>query len=220
MCKIGSPLLSFLLCSLCTPLQATGVRYFQFIPCLDPLDSQRGRETYSLSPELYAQFLCALFDAWYRDWKNSSYISIRLFEDYLQLFMRAPSGTCSTTGSCGCYVVVDGNGTVYPCDFFCLENHKLGTIQRDTLQSLIFGDKMRTFATNGRQIPTECYQCKWVQLCRGGCKRDRDIMDKTSHSYYCKSFQTFFSYAEHRLLEMAHTVQLCRLKEESTIEYK
>ena len=31
---------------------------------------QRGSENYSLTPELYARFLCALFDAWYRDWKT------------------------------------------------------------------------------------------------------------------------------------------------------
>ena len=30
---------------------------------------------YSLTPELYAQFLCALFDAWYRDWRTITYVS-------------------------------------------------------------------------------------------------------------------------------------------------
>lgn len=29
---------------------------------------------YSLTPELYAQFLCALFDAWYRDWRTITYV--------------------------------------------------------------------------------------------------------------------------------------------------
>ena len=61
-------------------MKATGVRYLQFIHCLDPLGAQRGIENYSLSPELYAQFLCALFDAWYRDWKTGVYVSVRLFE--------------------------------------------------------------------------------------------------------------------------------------------
>lgn len=98
-------------------MKATGVRYLQFIPCLDPLGEQRGIENYSLSPELYAQFLCALFDAWYRDWKTGVYVSVRLFEDYIQLLMGAPTGTCSTTGACGSYMVVEGSGAVYPCDF-------------------------------------------------------------------------------------------------------
>ena len=98
-------------------MKATGVRYLQFIPCLDPLGEQRGIENYSLSPELYAQFLCALFDAWYRDWKAGVYVSVRLFEDYIQLLMGAPTGTCSTTGACGSYTVVEGSGAVYPAIF-------------------------------------------------------------------------------------------------------
>ena len=52
---------------------------------------------YSLTPELYAQFLCALFDAWYRDWRTITYVSIRLFEDYIQLLLGGPAVTCSTT---------------------------------------------------------------------------------------------------------------------------
>lgn len=74
-------------------MKATGVRYLQFIPCLDPLDTPQGQQNYSLTPELYAQFLCAMFDAWYRDWKTSTYISIRLFEDYIHLLMGSPAGT-------------------------------------------------------------------------------------------------------------------------------
>lgn len=101
-------------------MKATGVRYLQFIPCLDPLGEQRGIESYSLSPELYAQFLCALFDAWYRDWKTGVYVSVRLFEDYIQLLMGAPTGTCSTTGACGSYMVVEGSGAVYHAE--CLQH--------------------------------------------------------------------------------------------------
>lgn len=50
-------------------MKATGVRYLQFLPCLDPLGMPQGQQNYSLTPELYARFLCALFDAWYQDWK-------------------------------------------------------------------------------------------------------------------------------------------------------
>ena len=179
-------------------MKATGVRYLQFIPCLDPLGAQRGIENYSLSPELYAQFLCALFDAWYRDWKTGVYVSVRLFEDYIQLLMGAPTGTCSTTGACGSYMVVEGSGAVYPCDFYCLDEYKLGTIQNDSLQSLLLGEKMRIFIKDGRNVPAECQQCRWVNLCHGGCKRDRNTADKAQRSYYCKALQKFFAYAEPR----------------------
>lgn len=191
-------------------MKATGVRYLQFIPCLDPLGEQRGIESYSLSPELYAQFLCALFDAWYRDWKTGVYVSVRLFEDYIQLLMGAPTGTCSTTGACGSYMVVEGSGAVYPCDFYCLDEYKLGTIQNDSLQSLLLGEKMRIFIKDGRNVPAECQQCRWVNLCHGGCKRDRNTADKAQRSYYCKALQKFFAYAEPRMREMARAVQMYR----------
>lgn len=191
-------------------MKATGVRYLQFIPCLDPLDTPQGQQNYSLTPELYAQFLCAMFDAWYRDWKTSTYISIRLFEDYIHLLMGSPAGTCSTTGTCGAYMVVEGSGAVYPCDFFCLDAYKLGTVQNDTLQSLLTGKKMQTFITDGWQIPAECRQCRWIRLCRGGCKRDRNATDTAQRSYYCKALQKFFAYAEPRLCEMVRAVQMYR----------
>lgn len=191
-------------------MKATGVRYLQFIPCLDPLGEQRGIESYSLSPELYAQFLCALFDAWYRDWKTGVYVSVRLFEDYIQLLMGAPTGTCSTTGACGSYMVVEGSGAVYPCDFYCLDEYKLGTIQNDSLQALLLGEKMRIFIKDGRNVPAECQQCRWVNLCHGGCKRDRNTADKAQRSYYCKALQKFFAYAEPRMREMARAVQMYR----------
>ena len=194
-------------------MKATGVRYLQFIPCLDPLGAQRGIENYSLSPELYAQFLCALFDAWYRDWKTGVYVSVRLFEDFIKLLMGAPTGTCSTTGACGSYMVVEGSGAVYPCDFYCLDEYKLGTIQNDSLQSLLLGEKMRIFIKDGRNVPAECQQCRWVNLCHGGCKRDRNTADKAQRSYYCKALQKFFAYAEPRMREMARAgVRLVFLK--------
>ena len=63
-------------------LQKTGVRYLQFIPCLDPLGMERGGMPYSLLPEDYGAFLCALFDEWYRDWAAGRYTSVRLFDEH------------------------------------------------------------------------------------------------------------------------------------------
>ena len=99
---------------------------------------------------------------------------------------------------------------MYPCDFFCLDAYKLGTVQNDTLQSLLTGKKMQTFITDGWQIPAECRQCRWIRLCRGGCKRDRNATDTAQRSYYYKALQKFFAYAEPRLCEMVRAVQMYR----------
>ena len=84
-------------------LQKTGVEYLQFIPCLDPLDEPRGGQPWSLTPEEYGNFLCALFEEWYRDWAAGRYTSVCLFEDYVELAMGLPPSTCATSGRCGAY---------------------------------------------------------------------------------------------------------------------
>ena len=99
-------------------LRKLGDHPLQFIPCLDPLEAQRGSEPHSLKPEAYGRFLCGLFDCWYRDWKAGNYISIRTFDDYLRILMRMPPSTCATSGACGSYLVAEGDGSLYPCDFY------------------------------------------------------------------------------------------------------
>ena len=46
---------------------ASGWYYQQYIPCLDPLEEERGGHAWSLTPERYAQYLKTAFDCWYQD---------------------------------------------------------------------------------------------------------------------------------------------------------
>lgn len=184
-------------------LQKLGGAYLQFIPCLDPLGADRGSMAYSLTPELYGGFLCGLFDEWYLDWKNGRYTSIRLFDDYVHLAMGMPSGTCSTSGSCGSYLVVEGDGSLYPCDFYCLDDWKLGEIGQQPLEAVLEGEKEKAFLAEGRQHPAECAECPSRSLCFGGCKRDWYTDQTGTHNYFCPAFRRFFQHAGPRLAEIA-----------------
>lgn len=172
----------------------------QFIPCLDPIEASRGSEFYSLKPDAYGKFLCSLFDCWYRDWKAGNYISIRTFDDYLRILLRMPPSSCAASGACGSYLVVEGDGSLYPCDFYVLDHWYLGNICSISIEDALSSAKSRQFLQEGRNRPQECRSCRYMPLCRGGCKRD--WMENGSN-YYCRSFQTFFSYAVPRLEEMA-----------------
>ena len=185
-------------------LKKTGVNYFQFIPCLDPLNGPRGSMPYSLLPEFYTVFLRYLFDEWYRDWQKGEYTSIRLFDDYVHLLMGEPAGTCSTCGNCGGYLVIEGNGNVYPCDFYCIDSWCLGSITLQTLEEILSGEKEIEFLSKGKRIPEECKNCKWKNICMGGCKRDWVESDGCTQNYFCSSFQKFFEYAETRMAGIAH----------------
>lgn len=184
-------------------LKKLGVGYLQFIACLDPMEVPRGSMPWSLLPQDYGMFLCRLFDAWYLDWKNGQYTSVRLFDDFVHLAMGMPAGTCATSGSCGAYYVVEADGSVYPCDFYVLDNWKMGSIQEMTLGGLAETENATHFLKEGLHKPEKCATCPWLPLCNGGCKRDWTEVDGVLQNYYCTSFQMLFTYAGSRIREIA-----------------
>ena len=181
-------------------LRTLGDHPLQFIPCLDPMEAQRGGEKYSLKPEAYGRFLCGLFDCWYRDWKAGNYISIRTFDDYLRILMRMPPSTCAASGACGSYLVAEGDGSLYPCDFYVLDEWRIGSIHEMTVSEALASPVSVRFVREGALRPEACRNCPYFPICRGGCKRDWTQQRK---NYYCASFKAFFAYALPRLQEMA-----------------
>ena len=185
-------------------LKKLGVYYLQFIPCLDPLEENHGSRPYSLKPERYGRFLCGLFDAWYQDLIAGQYVSIRLFDDYVHLFMGMPAGTCATRGQCGSYFVVEGDGSLYPCDFYVLDKWRLGSVHDGkSLLQLASGELAATFHARSQMKPAECTACQWRYWCRGGCPRDWYMVDSAQHNYFCDAFRTFLNYSAPRLKEIA-----------------
>ena len=117
--------------------------------------------------------------------------------------MGMPSGTCSTSGSCGSYLVVEGDGSLYPCDFYCLDDWKLGQIGQQPLEAILNGEKEKAFLDEGQHHPAECAECPSRSLCFGGCKRDWYTDQTGSHNYFCPAFRRFFRHASPRLAEIA-----------------
>lgn len=200
-------------------LKRLGLDHFQFIACMEPMDTQRGAADYALTPQLYAEFLCRLFDLWYQDWMAGTPVNIRLFEDYVHLLLKDGATTCSACGSCGGYLVLEADGSVYPCDFYCLDEWKLGNIQMQSLNELLHCERMSSFRKRSSLKPSECSSCRWRPLCRGGCPHDWVRMgtldpEQPAHgntygsgsktrNYYCQTFSTFLSYAFPRLHQIA-----------------
>ena len=191
-------------------MKALGGTHMQFIPCLDPLESPRGSMGFSLTPKAYGSFLCRMFDLWYADWQRGTYRSIRLFEDYVNLLLGARNEiTCASCGRCGGYFVVEGDGSVYPCDFFVLDQWKMGTLGENTLEEMTRSTPAQEFIQWGLTKPEACASCRWKMLCSGGCKRDW-IQSPRRQNYYCEALQAFFSHAEGRLLLIAKKEYIAR----------
>lgn len=188
-------------------LKKLGVEFMQFIPCMDPIGCQRGKLQFSLTAEAYGRFLCRLFDLWYQDWERGQYRSVRLFEDYVHMILGHRSGTCATCGRCGGYFVVEGDGSVYPCDFYVLDEWEIGQLGKGTLEEMARSKVCSDFLLQGSQKPAECAACRWKALCNGGCKHDWVMAGDGEHNYFCTAFRQLFSEAERRMLTVARAEQ-------------
>lgn len=189
--------------------KSEGFHYMQFIPCLDPLYEERGKYAHSLTPKLYGRFLKDLFDEWYKDVKNGEFISERYFENLLQIMLGYYPETCGRLGICTKQNIIEADGSVYPCDFYVLDEYRIGNLTVDTFEEI---DQRRGevgFVEPSLYKDSECKACRWYNLCYGGCRRDREpvIDQRASRNYFCSSYQDFFEYAFPRLQEVAQIIK-------------
>ena len=183
----------------------SGFLYQQYIPCLDPIDLPRGSSPYSLTPEKYARFLKTLFDLWYRDLQAGRFIYIRYFENLLGMMLGEHPESCGLTGRCTIQNVIEADGSVYPCDFYCLDEWKLGDIRTDSFEEMMESKKAADFLAVSELPMKDCGECRWYPVCRGGCRRDREPVSGMlpAENYFCPAFEEFFDYAMPRLREVA-----------------
>lgn len=193
-------------------LKKLGFDYLQFIACLDPIGEQRGGQPFSLTPSAYGKFLCQLFDLWYQDWERGQYHSVRLFDDYIHVLLGDNASTCATCGNCGAYFVVEGDGSVYPCDFFALDQWCLGKLGERTLPEMAADERAAAFLQWGKEKPEECAACRWRDVCSGGCKNDWIQTADGSHNYYCKAFRMLLDYAMPRMQRIAQAERMAAVQ--------
>lgn len=179
--------------------------YQQYIPCLDPIGEQRGQHSYSLTPQRYGVFLTRLFDLWYRDIRKGKTVSIRYFDNLVSMLRGTPPESCGMLGRCTLQNVVEADGEVYPCDFYALDAYRLGNLNSCDFVQI---NEQRTrigFIEESLPVNEKCEACRWYGLCRGGCRRDRELLagDALSLNYFCEAYELFFDNAYGRLEELA-----------------
>ncbi|WP_125702524.1 radical SAM/SPASM domain-containing protein [Lacticaseibacillus daqingensis] len=164
--------------------KANHVAYVQFIPCLDELDATE-RSGYALTPERFAAFYQTYFKLWLEQLADGHYQSVKLFDDVINLFKFGQATACGITGPCRIQYVIEADGSVYPCDFYALDEYKLGYIQEQTLKELFNQPRALTFMSTKRELPAYCDSCPFKRLCCGGCKRMKDAMYVNAKGDFC-----------------------------------
>ncbi len=188
-----------------------GWYYQQYIACLDPLYEKPGEREYSLMPEAYGKFLVKLFDCWFEDLKANKQPYIRQFENYIAILLGRMAEACDQRGICGVQYVIEADGSVYPCDFYMLDQYKLGCINDMSISAMDEKRKEIKFIEESLKLSQECRNCEFYRICKGGCQRSRlKTDDERYKNYHCKGYKEFFKECLPRMLQIADRIRNSR----------
>ena len=98
-------------------------------------------------------------------------MSVTLFDNVIPLFAGMYPQQCGMLGTCAPQFVVEGNGDVYPCDFYVLDRFRLGNIRTDSLEDMATCDALRAFLDEPRRACSMCATCPFERICHKNCKR-------------------------------------------------
>ena len=85
-----------------------------------------------------------------------------------------PPESCGMGGVCSRQYVLEADGSVYPCDFYVLDELRLGNLAQDSFETIEKKREELGFIAASQHIREECRSCRWGYLCRGGCRRHRE----------------------------------------------
>ena len=183
-----------------------GFRYYQFIPCLDALNCSK-EEDYTLTAEDYGKFLDETFNLWADDILSGKRISIRHFDNYTKIILGEAPEACDMVGHCNMNAVLESDGSMYPCDFYVLDEYKVGNVNESSFVELFISEKEQEFLNSSLKVNDKCKTCDYFKICRGGCRRHKDLMeDGTYENRFCQSYKYFFEKNIDRMVEVARYI--------------
>lgn len=144
------------------------LKWVQFTPCLDELSGEES-SPYALKPQGFASFYIQLYSCWLDDFRKGAYRSIKLIDDIVNYLAYGIPTSCGINGKCQPQLIVEADGSVFPCDFYCLDEYLLGNFREQTLEEL-FTLTVRS-EMRKRERNSVCEKCPYESICGGGCKR-------------------------------------------------
>ncbi len=178
-------------------------RYLQFIKYIDGLDC--GGASFAPSAKRYTSFLKTAFGYYYDDFLSGKYISVREFDNFVMLASGRPAECCGMNGACPQNLVIEADGGAYPCDFYVLDEWRMGNILDSSIAELYSTEVSRAFVSRSHKVNDKCRRCRYFRLCYGGCARYREPCgnDGLGHFSYCDSYLEFFEIAAPKILQLA-----------------
>ena len=162
-----------------------GFKYLQFIPCLRPFGDDTESELY-MTVEQYKHFLIHGFNAYVKDYVRGDYTSIRYFDNLVHLYLGNPTEQCGICGHCMHQFVAEGNGNIYPCDFYCTDEWLLGNINdiNENFDTLAHCEKATEFLRESLTHKEKCKKCKYFPLWRLQTLKGRQRLLRKLQSFF------------------------------------
>ena len=182
--------------------------YLQFIPCVETEPATNKIADFSIMSRQYGDFLCRLFDLWCE--YGPEKLNIREFDSLVTYFVLGKHTICAYNKQCAGFVVVEHSGDAFCCEFFVEPKWRLGNILETPLEKLAAGSKKRAFAREKQNLCNRCLLCSHLDICRGGCMKDRvrlNAEDSSIQSYFCESYKQFFDYTIPRFMQIAAAIE-------------
>ena len=185
-------------------LRDNGYRYLQFIPYVSDFGREEERSDFSLTNDSYAYFLNETFREYHKDFVEGGYVSVRDFDNFVRIAAGGRAERCGMDGRCYANLVVEADGSVYPCDFYVLDKWKMGNITDTSIRTLLSSNTAAKFVNESLSLPAECRRCPYVSVCKGGCRRHREAIDGSLIlNRYCAAYKSFFETCLPLILDIA-----------------
>ena len=176
--------------------------YVQFTPCLGEFE-ETAKSPYALTPMRFAEFYNVLFSLWYKDLCCGHYRSIKFFDDVVNLILYGVPSACGMNGICSPQIVIESDGSVYPCDFYCLDSYRIGNLAEQSWEELESSSVLQNFRYRTPRHPVLCTDCKYHNFCGGGCRRMQREVYCSAESHWC-GYRDFLDNNINSLLKIAN----------------
>lgn len=199
-CNVGHPLEFY------NFFKEIDCRYLQFTPVVERIapdglacaddGGSCALAPFSVTPQAWGEFLCAVFDQWVR--YDVGQMFVQIFDATLANTAGVEPGLCSMGRTCGHAAVIEHNGDLYSCDHFVFPRYKLGNIRNKTIFEMMNSDRQIEFGQNKRDaLPGQCRACRWLRLCNGECPKNRFAVTADGEpglNYLCEGYRRFFEH--------------------------
>lgn len=143
---------------------------------------------YSLTPIEWAKFLLDVYFIWME--KDDPAIKITPLESFIHCLLGGKSTVCYYSKDCSRFISVDNEGSVYVCGrTLGIEDYKIGNLKQENINSIIVNEKSRVVNAKNSTLVDNCYSCRWLNVCNGGCPLHRGIGGADAGYYFCEAMK-------------------------------